>query len=189
MPCGVGLFEPCSMLIGLWTTVQNHVNLAAVRVGGIGGIGMDEIALATAAASALVGAMATDAWQQARDGLVGLWRRIRPERAERISNQLETLHTQVLDARAEEAPAEMLQGLEITWRAQLGALLQRDPQAAAQLRRILDEQLLPALEPGDRERVYKVIQTVYGGTGHNVAGHTININDNRGTTGAAGPKG
>ncbi|EST21108.1 hypothetical protein [Streptomyces roseochromogenus] len=148
---------------------------------------MDEIALATAASSALVGAMATDAWQQARDGLVALWRRVRPERAERIGNELETLHTQVLDARAEDAPAEMLRGLEMTWRAQLGALLQRDPQAAAQLRRILDEQLLPALEPGERE-AYKVVQTVHGGTGHYVAGHTININDNRGTTGATDPK-
>ncbi|MET9897038.1 hypothetical protein [Streptomyces sp. NPDC006446] len=149
---------------------------------------MDEIALATAASSALVGAMATDAWQQAREGLIALWRRVRPERAERVGNQLEILHTQVLDARAEDAPAEMLQGLEMTWRAQLGALLQHDPHAAAQLRRILDEQLLPALESGERERVYKVIQAVHGGTGHNVAGHTININDNRGTTGATDPK-
>jgi len=138
-------------------------------------MGMDEITLATAAASALVGAMATDAWRQARDGLVALWRRVRPDRAERIGTELETLHAQVLDARAEDAPAEVLQGLEMTWRGQLGALLQRDPHAAAELRRILDEQLAPALEPGEREQVYKVIQnvTVHGGSDINVAARDV----------------
>ncbi|MFF4787927.1 hypothetical protein ACFY3E_42255 [Streptomyces griseorubiginosus] len=145
---------------------------------------MDEIALATAAASALVGAMATDAWRHGRDGLVALWRRVRPERAEQIGTELETLHVQVLDARAEGAP-EVLQGLEMTWRGQLGALLQRDPHAAGELRRILDEQLAPALEPGEREHVYRVIQnvTVHGGNDINVAGRDVHKNQ-----GTADPK-
>ncbi|MQS37720.1 hypothetical protein [Streptomyces katsurahamanus] len=125
---------------------------------------MDEIAVV---ASALVAAMATDAWHQAREGLVALWRRVRPERAEEISGELEALHTQVLNARTEEDPAEMLQALETTWRIQLRALLRHDPQATGELRRILDEELAPALEPGERQRVYSVVQntTVHGGTG------------------------
>ncbi|ATL32223.1 hypothetical protein [Streptomyces formicae] len=147
---------------------------------------MDEIAMA--AASALVGVMATDTWRQARDGLVALWRRVRPERAEEISSELETLHTQVLNAHAEADSAEVLQGLEMTWRGQLRALLRHDPRTAAELRRILEEELAPALEPGERERLYKVIQTVHGGTGHNVAGHTVNVTDNRGTIGPTDPK-
>jgi hypothetical protein len=99
---------------------------------------------------------------------------VRPERAEAISGELETLRTQVVNARTEEDPAEMLQGLEMTWRAQLRALLRHAPQAAGELRRILDEELAPALEPAERERVYKVIQntTVHGGTS-NVAGRDV----------------
>ncbi|MGR3875652.1 hypothetical protein ACUXZZ_44745 [Streptomyces graminifolii] len=141
---------------------------------------MDEVAMA--AASALVGAMATDTWRQARDGLVALWRRVRPERAEAISGELEVLHAQVLDAADEEDPSEMLQGLETTWRARLRALVRHDPGAAEELRRILDEQLAPALEPAERERVYRVIQNtiVHGGTGTTVTGH--DYHDYRGTT-------
>ncbi|MCX4587719.1 hypothetical protein [Streptomyces sp. NBC_01481] len=118
-----------------------------------------------AAGSALVAAMATDAWQQARDGVVALWRRIHPERAEQVGGELEALRTQVLQARHDHDP-DTEQALEGMWRLQLQALLQQDPTAADGLRRLLDDQLGPALNPGERERVYSVFQntTVHGGT-------------------------
>ncbi|MFG3259857.1 hypothetical protein [Streptomyces sp. NPDC048172] len=132
---------------------------------------MDPVTMA--AGSALVAAMATDAWQQARDGMVALWRRIHPERAEQISGELETLRGQVLQAREDHDP-DTEQSLEGVWRLQLQMLLQRDPQAAGALRRVLDEQLAPVLNQGERERAYSVIQntTVSGGTSY-VAGRDI----------------
>ncbi len=118
-----------------------------------------------AAGSALVAAMATDAWQQARDGVVALWRRVHPERAEVVGGELEVLRTQVLEARQAQDP-DTEQALEGVWRVQLQALLRRDPQAAGELRRLLDDQLDPVLNPGERERVHSIIQnaTVSGGT-------------------------
>ncbi len=118
-----------------------------------------------AVGSALVAAMATDAWQQARDGLAALWQRIHPEQAEQMDSELETLRTQILQARQDQDPSTE-QALEGMWRLQLQALLQREPLAAGELRRLLDEQLAPALDPGQRERAYSVLQntTVFGGT-------------------------
>lgn len=126
-----------------------------------------------AAGSALVAAMATDAWKQARDGVVALWRRVHPERAEQVGGELETLRTQVLQARRAQDP-DTEQALEGMWRLHLQTLLQRDPQVAGELRRLLDNQLAPTLNPGERERVYSVIQNtaVYGGTSY-VAGRDI----------------
>ncbi|WP_030608239.1 hypothetical protein [Streptomyces sclerotialus] len=122
--------------------------------------------LTMAAGSALVGAMATDAWKQVRDGVVALWRRVHPERAEEIGRDLEVLRGQVLQAReAEDADTE--QALEGMWRVQLQKLLQQDPHAADEVRRLLDDRLTPTLAPSERDRVYSVIQhqTVRGGSG------------------------
>lgn len=122
-----------------------------------------------AAGSAVVAAMATDAWQQARDGVVALWRRVHPERADQVGRDLEALRAQVLEAR-DTQDSDTEQALEGMWRLQLQALLRQDPQAASELRRLLDDRLAPALDPGTRERVYVVIQnsTVHGGTVTNV---------------------
>jgi hypothetical protein len=61
------------MPIDPWSAALDHGTLMGVHYGiRTGGIGMDEIAMA--AASALVGAMATDTWRQSREGLVALWR-------------------------------------------------------------------------------------------------------------------
>ncbi|GAA2277738.1 hypothetical protein GCM10010145_58440 [Streptomyces ruber] len=122
-----------------------------------------------AAGSALVGAMATDAWKQARDGVVALWRRVRPERAEEVGRDLDALHGQVLRAReAEDADTE--QALQGWWRVRLQELLQQDPHAADELRRLLDDRLAPALAFEERDRIYSVIQhqTVKGGSGTQV---------------------
>lgn len=126
-----------------------------------------------AAGSALVAAMATDVWERARDGVVDLWRRIHPEGAGQIGNDLERLRGQVLLARSEHDP-DTEQSLEGVWRLELKALLERDPRAADGLRRVLDEVLAPVLEPGERQRVYSVIQDikVSGGTSY-VAGRDI----------------
>ncbi|MEI5098274.1 hypothetical protein RB200_05940 [Streptomyces sp. PmtG] len=126
-----------------------------------------------AAGSALVAAMATDAWRQARDGVVALWQRIHPDRAEQVGAELETLREGVLEARqAQDVDAE--QALEGQWRLQFQALTQRDPRVAGELQRLLCDRLAPILHPEERDRVYSVVQniTVYGGNNF-VAGRDV----------------
>ncbi|MGW6027837.1 hypothetical protein [Streptomyces sp. NPDC055099] len=132
-------------------------------------------AVVMAAGTALVAAMATDAWQQVRDSVVGVWRRIHPEGTDPVRGDLETLRSQIVQARQmQDAVTE--QALEGMWRLQLQALLQRDPRAAGELRRLMEGQLVPVLDAGERERVYSVFQhtAVSGGTSF-VAGRDIGI--------------
>jgi hypothetical protein len=50
--------------------------------------------------SALVGAIATDAWEQVRDAFIGLWHRVHPQQeADRIATELDELRGWVLAAR------------------------------------------------------------------------------------------
>lgn len=117
-----------------------------------------------AAGTALVGAMATDAWLQVREAVVALWRRARPEQADVIGSELEELRSHVLEARrhGDEATEEALIG---AWRLQLLRLLRQEPELAAELRLLLDNHLTPALSEGEQDRVHSVVQnaTVSGG--------------------------
>lgn len=115
---------------------------------------MDPIVLA--AGTALVSAMATDAWQQARAATVGLWRRTRPERADRIGAELDVLRGQVLAAReADDEDTE--QALTGAWRLHLHDLLRENPGLAAELQRLLDEHLTPALPENEQARTRSVV--------------------------------
>src|SRR5438128_855826 len=65
----------------------------------------DEIAaLIATAGTTLVSLMVTDTWQQARDGFVHLWRRHRPEAADRVERELDSSRTVVLMAQAQPLP-------------------------------------------------------------------------------------
>ena len=57
---------------------------------------MDPFVLA--AGTALIGAMATDAWQQTRAAVVAWWRRAHPGRADTVGAELDTARAQVLGA-------------------------------------------------------------------------------------------
>ncbi|MFE7124910.1 hypothetical protein [Streptomyces sp. NPDC057617] len=115
---------------------------------------MDPIVLA--AGTALVSAMATDAWQQARAATVALWRRIRPEQADHIGAELEALRARVLAAR-QQGDGDTEQALAGTWRLHLQQLLLDDPTLAAELQRLLDEQLTPALPPGEQAWIQSLV--------------------------------
>ena len=45
--------------------------------------------------TALVGAIATDAWQQVREAVISLWRRVHPQKADDIGTELDELRDQV----------------------------------------------------------------------------------------------
>lgn len=57
-------------------------------------------AIVQAAGTALVQAIATDAWQHVKQAVTGLWRRVRPAHADQVADELDKLRSQMLQARA-----------------------------------------------------------------------------------------
>lgn len=101
-------------------------------------------ALAATAAATLVQLLATDAWTKAKDAAGTLWRRVRPERAERIEAAVQDSREDLLAAleRGDEGAG---QELVRQWDAQLRGLLAAEPQAGDLLRELLQWELRPAL--------------------------------------------
>jgi hypothetical protein len=108
--------------------------------------------------TALVGAIATDAWQQVREALTGLWRRVHPRRGDDVGAELDELREQVLAARRD-GDASTERALEGAWQLRLQQLLRADPALAAELQRVLDQVLTPALTPAEQARVGTIIMT------------------------------
>lgn len=131
--------------------------------------------LVVAFGTALVNAMATEAWQQARASVVALWRRVHPQQAETVEMDLEGLRERVLDAR-QVGRADTEQALTGVWQGRLQQLLLDEPTVAPELQRVLDETLIPMLTLAEQARISTIIMT---GTSHDsstfnqVAGNQI----------------
>ncbi|MGN9759006.1 hypothetical protein [Streptomyces sp. SD31] len=104
---------------------------------------MDPIVLA--AGTALVGAMATDAWQQARSGLVAWWRRVRPEQADSVDADLVLTRERLVEASRADG-SEIEQALVTAWQSRFQQLLQSHPSAAEDLARITADHFARAAE-------------------------------------------
>ncbi|OEJ30585.1 hypothetical protein [Streptomyces subrutilus] len=104
-------------------------------------------ALAASAGTALVTALATEAWQSASVGVVALWRRVLPERADAVEAELDATRDDLLDAR-DEGDKETQAELAAEWQGRLRRLLSAHPEAADELRALLvDPQARPPAEP------------------------------------------
>jgi hypothetical protein len=114
---------------------------------------MDPLELAVA--SAVVSALATDAWQQARDAMVRLWRQARPAHVPAIEADLDDTHAEIAAAPGDAAE----QALVADWELKLRRLVAADPGVALELRRVLDEELTPLLPPAEQERI-RVVQNI-----------------------------
>ncbi len=118
---------------------------------------MDPIVLAFG--TALVGAIATSTWQQVRDAVTGLWRRVHPrQELGGLGTELDDLREQVLQARRD-GDAGTERALEGAWQLRLQQLLRADPALAGELRRVLDQVLTPALTPAEQARIGTIIMT------------------------------
>jgi len=118
---------------------------------------MDPIVLAFG--TALVGAIATSTWQQVREAVTGLWHRGHPrQEADDIGTELDDLREQVLLARRD-GDTGTQRALEGAWQLRLQQLLRADPALAAELRRVLEEVLTPALTPAEQARIGTIIMT------------------------------
>lgn len=115
--------------------------------------------LVMAAGTAVVTAMATDGWENARRAVVALWRRIHPDQVPAVDAELREVRAEVLAARdAGDLDAE--RELAGDWQRRLRRLLAADPQAGEEeLRRVLNEELVPLLTPAERSRVHHVEMT------------------------------
>ncbi len=118
---------------------------------------MDPIVLAFG--TALVGAIATSTWQQVHEAVTGLWRRVHPrQQADDIGTELDELREQVVLARRND-DTDTKKALEGVWQMRLQQLLRADPSLAADLRRVLDQVLVPALTPAEQARIGTIIMT------------------------------
>ncbi|MFC9878219.1 hypothetical protein ACFVJW_01120 [Streptomyces libani] len=104
---------------------------------GNGGGGAMDPVLASAGTT-LVGLMVTEAWGQTRDGVVALWRRVRPADADGVGRDLDEARAELVQAREGGADEETEQELVGEWQRRLLRVLRDDPAAAEELRRVLE---------------------------------------------------
>ncbi|MBT2443015.1 hypothetical protein J7E93_23490 [Streptomyces sp. ISL-36] len=99
---------------------------------------MDPEVLAQTAGTTVVALMATDAWQRTREGVVSLWRRVRPLQADEVDTALEETREEILVAHREGDSAGA-EDLARDWRRRLTRLLASDPSIAQELEEVLAE--------------------------------------------------
>ncbi|WP_158710018.1 hypothetical protein [Streptomyces katrae] len=88
--------------------------------------------LAQSASAAIIGSIATDAGPRLRDGVVTVWRRVHPERADAVGADLDACRDDLLAARAgsdELSEAE----LRAEWQERVRRLLVGNPEIAGAL--------------------------------------------------------
>ncbi|WP_030748976.1 hypothetical protein [Streptomyces sp. NRRL F-5135] len=93
--------------------------------------------LAQGAGATLVTLMVTDAWERAREGVTRIWRHVQPERADSVAAELEVSREDVLAAHAAD-DRQSMDELRAQWQGRLRRLLVAHPEAAEELRRLLD---------------------------------------------------
>ena len=134
--------------------------------------------IAEAFGTALIAAMATDTWQQARKAVAALWRRVRPlESADTVEGELESLRDRILAAR-QAGRADTEQALAGVWQSRCQALLLDDPALAAELWQVLGEILTPMLGLAERTRIGEIVMmgsSHASSTFNQVAGNQYNI--------------
>ncbi|MEV3972327.1 hypothetical protein AB0K68_29935 [Streptomyces sp. NPDC050698] len=94
--------------------------------------------LARTAGTTMVTLMAGQAWESAREGLVAVWQRFQPDRAEAVGGELEATREDLLLAR-QTGDADTESELAAEWQARVRRLLAARPEVANELRRILAE--------------------------------------------------
>ncbi|MFJ7000175.1 hypothetical protein [Streptomyces albidoflavus] len=82
--------------------------------------------------------MATDAWQRTREGVVAIWRRVYPERADSVAGELAQTRDELLAARSGD-DAQTEAELQAEWQGRVRRLLLADPNIAEELRALLNE--------------------------------------------------
>ncbi|CAM5584947.1 hypothetical protein BOQ63_002325 (plasmid) [Streptomyces viridifaciens] len=113
------------------------------------------IGLASAAATALVGRLAADGWEQAKRAVVALWRRSgRANEAEVVAGELEECRSELLASGQSEEGQAAAREMAIEWRGRLRGLLAAEPALAEELRALLTELRPDQPESGARVEMH-----------------------------------
>jgi hypothetical protein len=103
------------------------------------------VALASTGAATVVALLTTDAWGQAKTGLGSLWRHVHPDEARSIESDLAEARSTLLAATAERSE-QITRVVVGEWRDRILSLLAAEPWLADELRRVLQDDLGPALD-------------------------------------------
>jgi hypothetical protein len=133
---------------------------------------MDPLTLA--AGDAVVKAVATDNWQQARTALVRLWRRKDPGETTAISHEIDATRISVLAARDSDDDAAE-ERLAAQWHRRFSALVGKSPETSAELQDVLDEDLSPLLSSPEQDHIFTVGQHIQAGRDTYVAGRDMTV--------------
>lgn len=133
-------------------------------------------ALTSTVAVTVVKVLATEAWEQVKVAVGGLWRRVHPERAETVEAELAESRTEVIAAQ-EAGNEQAEQALVDEWQARLRRLATADPQLADELRRVV-AQLRPLLpETAPQSTTITIQATASGRARVNQAGHDLHVTE------------
>ncbi|MGW3118753.1 hypothetical protein ACWDBW_16705 [Streptomyces sp. NPDC001107] len=94
------------------------------------------VTLAGEAGTAMVALLVSEGWQQARDGIVTVWRRYRPQAADDVERELETSRRALLAA-ADSGDTAGEADVARAWQRRVADLLGEHPGAAEELRTLL----------------------------------------------------
>ncbi|MEV7283671.1 hypothetical protein AB0O01_03715 [Streptomyces sp. NPDC093252] len=94
--------------------------------------------LAGTAGTTIVTLLASDTWNAARNGMLALWRRVRPGQEEQVAAQLDTSRQELVDARAD-GDEETEREIAEEWQGRIRRLLVAHPEAATELRSLLGD--------------------------------------------------
>jgi hypothetical protein len=131
--------------------------------------------LTSTAATTVVQLLATAAWEQAKSAVVGLWRRVHPERAEMVQAELEDSRAEVLAAR-QVGDEQIEQALVGEWQGRLRRLVAADPQLVDELRRVVAELRVALADADPRPSATITMQaTTFGDSRVNQAGRDLHI--------------
>ncbi|MFF4606026.1 hypothetical protein ACFY12_25200 [Streptomyces sp. NPDC001339] len=119
--------------------------------------------LAQTAGTTVVALMATEAWRSTRDGVVTLWRRVFPARADEVEAALDDTRADIVLAR-EQADADAEEALAAEWNGRLRRLLAAQPEVAQELDQLLRE-AHGRLSAGEQSLIGTVRQSAHA-TGH-----------------------
>ncbi|MEU8630150.1 hypothetical protein [Streptomyces sp. NPDC048669] len=98
--------------------------------------------LAGTAGTTIATLLATDTWNGVRNGVVSLWRRVRPDHEEQVGAQLDMSRRDLLGAQSS-GDAEAEREIAAEWQGRIRRLLVAHPELVAELRSLLIE-----LDPG-----------------------------------------
>jgi hypothetical protein len=94
--------------------------------------------LAGTAGTTIATLLASDTWNGVRNGVLALWRRVRPENEEHVAAQLDASRRDLLDAQVD-GDEETGREVAVEWRGRIRRLLVAHPELAAELRSLLAE--------------------------------------------------